>query len=81
MGVKPDQTELGKKMRHLHLTAVSLVKRIDYLTAALRELEESERAANAFIVGHALVCPLVKEKREPTEAFPQIPEGEAINGL
>ena len=56
------------------------IKRLAYLTEALYELEGAERAAQAQIAGHALVCPLVTEPTEKPaqELWPQIPNGEAI---
>lgn len=58
----------------------SNLRRLAYLTEALYELERSERAAQAQIEGHALVCPLNHEPNEPpgAELFPETPNGEAI---
>ncbi len=57
----------------------SNLKRLAYLTEALYELERSERAAQAQILGHALVCPLVKAPEAPAqELWPDTPNGEGI---
>jgi hypothetical protein len=73
-------TPLARKLAHLTRTMQSSLKRLAYLTEALYELERSERAAQAQIAGHALVCPLVTEPSEKpaAELWPAIPNGEAI---
>jgi hypothetical protein len=71
-------TPLARKLAHLTRTMQSSLKRLAYLTEALYELERSERAAQAQIEGHALVCPLVTEPRAKpaTELWPELPNGE-----
>lgn len=73
-------TPLARKLAHLTRAMQSNLKRLAYLTEALYELERSERAAQAQIEGHALVCPLNHEPNEPpaAELFPETPNGEAI---
>jgi hypothetical protein len=74
-------TPLARKLAHLTRAMQSSLKRLAYLTEALYELERSEIAAQAQIIGHASVCPLVKEPSEPpaAELFPQLPNGEGIS--
>jgi len=74
-------TPLARKLAHLTRTMQSTLKRLAYLTEALYELEKSEKAAQAQIQGHALVCPLVTEPKEKpaAELWPDIPNGEAID--
>lgn len=76
-------TQLARKAAHLTRAMESVTKRLGYLTEALYELEMSERAAQAQITGHALVCPLVSEPVEPptAELWPEVPNGEGIIGL
>lgn len=73
-------TPLARKLAHLTRTMQSSLKRLAYLTEALYELERSERAAQAQIAGHALVCPLVAEPSEKpaAELWPELPNGEGI---
>jgi hypothetical protein len=57
----------------------SNLKRLAALTEDLHELERSERAAQAQIMGHSLVCPLAKEPEPPAkELGPELPNGEGI---
>ncbi len=58
----------------------SNVQRLAALTEELYELERSERAAQAQIIGHGLVCPLTSEPREQpaAELWPDVPNGEGI---
>jgi len=71
-------TPLARKLAHLTRTMQSNLKRLAYLTEALYELERSERAAQAQIEGHALVCPLVTEPLACAgdELWPELPNGE-----
>jgi hypothetical protein len=73
-------TPLARKLAHLTRTMQSSLKRLAYLTEALYELERSERAAQAQIVGHALVCPLVTMPTEKpaAELWPDLPNGEGV---
>lgn len=73
-------TPLARKLAHLTRSMQSNLKRLAYLTEALYELERSERAAQAQILGHALVCPLAKDQTETPaqELWPEIPNGEGI---
>lgn len=72
-------TPLARKLAHLTREMQSNLKRLATLTEALYSLERSERAAQAQILGHALVCPLVKAPKEPAqELWPELPNGEGI---
>jgi hypothetical protein len=75
-------TPLARKLAHLTRSMQSNLKRLAYLTEALYELERSERAAQAQIEGHALVCPLAVEPKEPpvSELWPELPNGEGVSG-
>jgi hypothetical protein len=69
-------TPLARKLAHLTRSMQSNLKRLAYLTEALYSLERSERAAQAQIIGHALVCPLAVEPKKPAEElFSEIPTG------
>jgi hypothetical protein len=74
-------TPLARKLAHLTRAMQSSLKRLAYLTEALYELERSEIAAQAQIIGHASVCPLVKEPSEPraAELWPELPSGEGLS--
>jgi hypothetical protein len=73
-------TPLARKVAHLTRSMQSNLKRLAYLTEAVYELERSERAAQAQILGHALVCPLATEAKEepPAELWPELPNGEGV---
>jgi hypothetical protein len=65
-------TPLARKLAHLTRSMQSNLKRLAYLTEALYELERSEKAAQAQITGHSLVCPLATEPAKPApELFPE----------
>jgi hypothetical protein len=76
----PLALQLALQLAHLTRTMQSSLKRLAYLTEALYELERSERAAQAQIVGHALVCPLVTMPTEKpaAELWPDLPNGEGV---
>jgi len=72
-------TPLARKLAHLTRAMQSKLKRLAALTEDLHELERSERAAQAQIMGHSLVCPLAKEPEPPAkELWPALPNGEGI---
>jgi hypothetical protein len=73
-------TPLARKVAHLTRSMKSNVQRLAALTEELYELERSERAAQAQIIGHGLVCPLVSEPREQpaAELWPDTPNGEGV---
>jgi hypothetical protein len=69
-------TPLARKLAHLSRAMQSNLKRLAYLTEALYELERAEKAAQAQIAGHALVCPLAHEPRG--HEWPELPNGEGV---
>jgi hypothetical protein len=73
-------TPLARKLAHWTRTTQSSLKRLACLTEALYELERSERAAQAQIQGHALVCPLVAEpsQKPAADLWPDLPNGEGV---
>ena len=73
-------TPLATKLADLTRAMQSILKCLAALTEALYEIERSEAAAQAQIIGHGLVCPLVTEPPVPPapEIWPDAPEGEAI---
>ena len=75
-------TPLARKLAHLTRAMQSNLKRLAALTEDLHELERSERAAQAQIMGHSLVCPLAKEPEPPAkELWSELPNGEGIQAL
>jgi len=58
-------TPLATKLADLTRAMQSILKCLAALTEALYEIERSEAAAQAQIIGHGLVCPLVAEPRVP----------------
>jgi len=75
-------TPMARKLAHLTRDTKSIVTRLAHLTEELQLLEMDERAAQAQITGHAMVCPLLTEP-EPSvkELWPQLPNGEGSVGL
>jgi hypothetical protein len=71
-------TPLARKLAHLGRAMQSDVRRLAALTEALYELERSERAAQAQIIGHGLVCPLATERAPVEPLFPELPNGEGV---
>jgi len=71
-------TPLARKVAHLTRSMKSNVQRLAALTEELYELERSERAAQAQIIGHGLVCPLTSEQPPAPELWPDIPNGEGV---
>jgi len=69
-------TPLARKAEHLLQAVESVSRRLEYLTEALYDLERSERAAQAAIAGHAMICPLAKAQPSKPE-WPELPNGEA----
>lgn len=71
-------TPLARKMAHLTRAVDTIKARLARLTEELYELERAERAAQAQIKGHALVCPLTRQPDD--ELFPELPNGEGELG-
>ena len=63
-------TPLARKLADLTRAMQSILKCLEALTEALYEIERLEAAAQAQIIGHGLVCPLVTE--------PSVPPHEAL---
>jgi len=72
-------TPLARKLADLTRAMQSILKCLAALTEALYEIERSEAAAQAQIIGHGLVCPLVTEP--PVTPAPEQGPSEESHGL